>query len=161
MKIYVITSGDYSTYYIKHVFLDKGKAENFCRYHTGGFEKLRVEEYDSEDETYDAVKNGYWTISAELDISCERPGACKIVYAPRIIYGPYLSEGDESDLVACKTFDGIGYRVYLTRSFSEAEYEEREATDKFVKIMQDEFSRIMKLANDGERIDLLYPDKNR
>ena len=50
MKIYVVTSGCYSDYGIRGVFLDKEKAELYCKYHSGCYDDFRVEEYDTADE---------------------------------------------------------------------------------------------------------------
>lgn len=160
MKIYIVTSGEYDDYAIEAVFLDKRKAENYCRYHTNGMWALKIEEHDSKDETYDVVEKGFWTIEAELDIERFGRGFCKITHGPDITYGPYLSDEDKSELVAYKSPYFDSYRVFLIRSFSEAEYAEWEAGDQFDQIMQDEFGKIKKLAAAGERLDLLYPDKN-
>lgn len=44
MKVYVLTSGEYSNYRINGVTTDKEKAENLCRI----FSQWEIEEYDTE-----------------------------------------------------------------------------------------------------------------
>lgn len=56
MKIYVVTSGEYSDYCIEAVFTDKEKAKLYCAAHekyTADYP--RIEEYDTED---DAITGG-------------------------------------------------------------------------------------------------------
>jgi len=50
MKVYIITSGSYSDYTIRRVFLDKTKAEKWVSYNSQ-FEVNIIEEFDSSDET--------------------------------------------------------------------------------------------------------------
>lgn len=60
MKVYIVTSGEYSSYGIERVFLDKEKAELYARLHKTGYGEFQVEEHDtfddnivaSEDEAY-------------------------------------------------------------------------------------------------------------
>ena len=50
MKIYVVTSGEYSDYGICAVFTDKEKAKLFCALREDWFEPPRIEEYDTSDD---------------------------------------------------------------------------------------------------------------
>jgi len=52
MKVYVVTSGEYSDYRIEKVFLDKDKAELYCdlHRHEDYWGHMEVEEYDSYDD---------------------------------------------------------------------------------------------------------------
>lgn len=51
MRVYIITSGEYSDYEIEHVTLDKEKAERYCAVLNGKsrYEDYRVEEYKLDD----------------------------------------------------------------------------------------------------------------
>lgn len=51
MKIYVITSGEYSAYNIEYVTTDKKKAELFCAVHNKNntWDYYEIEEYESDD----------------------------------------------------------------------------------------------------------------
>lgn len=60
MKIYIVTSGEYSSYHIDGVFLDREKAEYYCAVHKyndcyGYSESMMVEEYDAEDDNIQAT----------------------------------------------------------------------------------------------------------
>ena len=58
MKVYIVTKGDYSSYRILKVFLDKKKAEEYAKYSSSSWEKAVVETYDTNDENFQ-IKNGY------------------------------------------------------------------------------------------------------
>ena len=59
MKIYVVTSGEYSGYGIEGVFLDKHKAEIYCAKNNVKYGDYRIEEYESDDDE----------IEGEIDIA--------------------------------------------------------------------------------------------
>jgi hypothetical protein len=50
MKVYVITSGEYSDYSIDRVFLDKEKAERYVKLSQGEYDSTRLEEYETDDD---------------------------------------------------------------------------------------------------------------
>lgn len=50
MRVYVVTDGEYPSYLIEGVFLDKDKAEYFRKFHTS--ENGVVETYDTIDDDY-------------------------------------------------------------------------------------------------------------
>lgn len=56
MKIYVITKGEYSNYYICGVAVDREKAETLARIYSDKWEKADVEEYDT--DNYNPVLEG-------------------------------------------------------------------------------------------------------
>ena len=60
MKVYIVTSGEYSDYEIQGVFLDKDIAEKFQKvYFSGRYDYGRVEEYDTGDEDCKVERVGY------------------------------------------------------------------------------------------------------
>lgn len=59
MKIYVVTTGEYSGYRIDTVFLDKHKAEIYCAKNNVKYDDYRIEEYESADNE----------IEGEIDIA--------------------------------------------------------------------------------------------
>lgn len=65
MKIYVVTTGCYSDYEIRRVFLDKNKAEEYSNWLVGS---NPVEEYDTSDDSllFENDINNKVTISANL-----------------------------------------------------------------------------------------------
>lgn len=52
MKIYVVTSGEYSDYHIDAVFLDKQKALQYCAAN-GICEDVSIEEWETHDDKID------------------------------------------------------------------------------------------------------------
>jgi hypothetical protein len=69
MKIYIVTSGQYSDYGIRCVFLSREKAQNYVRYHQSAFDpdySYRVEEYDTFDENYQIRETGFWRCDADF-----------------------------------------------------------------------------------------------
>ena len=56
MKVYVVTSGEYSDYHIDAVFLDRKKALQYCAAN-GICEDVSVEEWETADETIDCKKS--------------------------------------------------------------------------------------------------------
>jgi hypothetical protein len=58
MKIYVVTSGDYSDYHIDKVFIDEEKAKKYIECQNRYLEyndKSRLEEYDTEEKDFESV----------------------------------------------------------------------------------------------------------
>lgn len=51
MKVYVITSGEYSDYKINAVAIDPDRAELLRKLYSSGFHEARIEEYDTEADT--------------------------------------------------------------------------------------------------------------
>ena len=50
MKVYIVTSGEYSDYRIEKVFTDRESARLYALTHFGRYDYAEVEEYDTEDE---------------------------------------------------------------------------------------------------------------
>jgi len=66
MKLYIVTSGEYSGYGIDKVFLNKNKAEEFCRLNANQWSEPRVEEYENSDDDFEI---GEHSIKKYLSIS--------------------------------------------------------------------------------------------
>lgn len=56
MKVYIVTSGEYSDYGIRKVFTDKEKAELYCAMHDGGYDPYYVEEWETDDVEIETMK---------------------------------------------------------------------------------------------------------
>ena len=56
MKVYIVTEGAYSGYHIERVFLDKKKAEEYVKFHSGNlnmiFDDMQIEEYETYDDKF-------------------------------------------------------------------------------------------------------------
>lgn len=50
MKVYIVTSGDYSDYHIERVFSTREKAQEYLD-HRGNAERAKIEEYNLDEET--------------------------------------------------------------------------------------------------------------
>lgn len=63
MKVYVLTSGEYSGYHIVGVLLDEEQAKIAAATMSTRYEEVYVEEYDTDDLSF--IKPGwkYWTIT--------------------------------------------------------------------------------------------------
>lgn len=81
MKVYVVTQGSYSDYHIEQVFLEREKAELYCKIHnTSTWNPLFVEEFDTYDEHMDSEVKGleyayYFTVNKDGStgyFSCEK-----------------------------------------------------------------------------------------
>ena len=51
MTVYIVTDGEYSNYHIEEIFLDKDKAEYYCKFHTS--ENGAVQTYNTMDDYYE------------------------------------------------------------------------------------------------------------
>lgn len=56
MKVYIVTSGEYSDYGIRRVFTNKEKAELYCAMHGGGCDPYYAEEWEVDDVEIDTTK---------------------------------------------------------------------------------------------------------
>lgn len=56
MKVYIVTSGEYSDYGIEKVFTDKEQAELYCALHESDYESPIVEEWDADDVEIEDTK---------------------------------------------------------------------------------------------------------
>lgn len=56
MKVYIVTSGEYSDYGIRRVFTDKERAELYCAMHESDYDAPEVEEWDADDVEIDSSK---------------------------------------------------------------------------------------------------------
>ena len=113
MKVYVITSGEYSDYKIDAVTLDKEEAERMVNI----FSQERIEEYDTDDFPKILTNDPYWNCEYNL---ATRSMSGEIIYNESIeiyqerYYYPYDLE--ELNKVINKTnIDGsvYGFRMYI------------------------------------------------
>ena len=70
MKVYVVTQGSYSDYHIEQVFLEREKAELYCKLHdtSGWGDHPELEEYDTYDDFVEEEKKSIkYLYSFKLD----------------------------------------------------------------------------------------------
>ena len=153
MKLYVVTSGEYSDYGIDCIFLDKTKAENYVRYHQDGWGGSRIEEYDTADEGYTPVSNGFHKISGEITITKD----CKIKNLQT--HSCYLVDVAEdiaelSDYSWSSKAGEDSWCLYIIRSFPEniIEYE-GQPREKMVHILNDTAAMVADFRKQGYAIE--------
>jgi len=66
MKVYIVTSGEYSDYGINRVFTDKERAELYCAMHEGGCDPYFVEEWETDDVEISTTKPYYRRWEAKI-----------------------------------------------------------------------------------------------
>lgn len=69
MKVYIVTSGEYSDYGIDRVFTDKERAELYCAIHECDYESPQVEEWDADDVEIDTTKPYMRRWEAKISLS--------------------------------------------------------------------------------------------
>lgn len=75
MKVYVITSGEYSDYGICAVTLDKKQAELLKERYSGKWDEARIEEYDTDDYKIEAGDKGTWIYEPNCWLRCSCCGS--------------------------------------------------------------------------------------
>ena len=125
-KVYVITSGEYSSYCIEKIFLDKIKAEKYCKYHRN----FQIEEYDTSDnDIYTLFK--YVDIFYKFNIS---------KYDFHIDISIKTAYREESTCYLEPWFHTSAYYEYITINYThpinELEDEEK-IKNKYMKVFQD------------------------
>lgn len=109
MKIYIVTSGEYSDYGIDAVFTDKKQAELYCAVH----KYCRVETYTADQEKIEGEV--YYGILARDYYN--HPMGCEFFYSdkpvdPSVRTVPktgYTPAHDEYIIPVSKSYDGIKY----------------------------------------------------
>lgn len=69
MKLFVVTSGEYSDYGIDRIFLDEEKAKNYVKYHSRDFGGVRIEEWTTDDDSYQIIASGWYRCYGSIRIS--------------------------------------------------------------------------------------------
>lgn len=135
MKIYVITSGDYSDYHIDQIFLDERKAEDYVKYHQKDhWEKLRIETWRNADDLYDIGTEKYMKCEATVEVWIDYDNRNKIKFYPPEISCDYV----------IGTTEGKGFShpkdsrlIKFVKYFREGTYDLEEAKKVVQKIMYD------------------------
>ena len=136
-KVYIVTSGEYSSYCIEKVFLDKTKAEAYCKFH----DNYDIEEYDtSDDDIYTSFNyvNIYYIFNIEtynLDIQIFIKTACK----------------EENSYYLQPYFNSLAYAKYITINYTHPINQlddEEKIKNKYMKVFQDLTSEIKYFLSD-------------
>lgn len=137
-KVYVVTSGEYSGYCIEKVFLNKSKAEKYCKYHKNYY----IEEYEpADDNIYTPMS--YVKINYTFDIRTSECNIdCSIVNAYK----------EESMCYLEPLFWSLSYYEYITINYTHPiNYpvkDEEKIKNKYIKVFQDLTSEIKYFLSD-------------
>lgn len=141
MKIYIVTCGEYSDYYIDKVFTDKEKAEEYRKWCPDAND---VEEYDTED---DYVVDKYYKIVVSYTVydsrRTETPNI-RIECCHDKANG-YIHVSDyHKDFYTTKST-----RITLVRYISEANWNEEFYTERYTKAVYDLMAQTKLLLSEG------------
>ena len=140
MKIYIVTCGSYSDYYIDKVFTDKDKAEEYRKWRP---EANEIEEYDTED---DCVIDKYYKIVVDYSIynynRFEKPNIrierCNCKDDSWISVYDYRNTSYQPHI-----------RVVLRRYISETNWNEEFYTKRYTKAVYDLMAQAKQLLSEG------------
>lgn len=140
MKIYIVTRGEYSDYYIDKVFTDRDKAEEYRKWCPDANE---LEEYNTED---DCVVDKYYKIMVDYytydynrfekpnvrieRCNCKGNGWTHVYDRRNISYQPHTG-------------------VVLTRYISETNWNEEFYTKRYIKAVYDLMAQAKQLLSEG------------
>ena len=141
MKIYIVTCGQYSDYYIDKVFTDKDKAEEYRKWRP---EANELEEYDIED---DCVIDKYYKIVVDYCVydynRFEKPNV-KIERINCRCPG-YVSVYD----CHARCYSNPHTKIVLVRYISEANWNEEFYTARYTKAVYDLMAQAKQLLSEG------------
>lgn len=138
MKVYIVTSGEYSDYMIRKVFLDKDKAEKYKEWLPNSND---VEEYDTSDD--DIINESYriridlkWYPNKEEKLIARSWKDCESDLNYNIYYD-YSNYGD------------MGEELSVVRTVDLDNYSEQYWKDKFTKFIYDLRAYVNQLKSEG------------
>ena len=141
MKIYIVTCGEYSDYYIDKVFTDREKAEEYRKWSPDANE---VEEYDTEDdcvvEKYYKIHIGYVVYDNER---IEQPRVFIERCTQKLKSYVMVSDNHASRYTTKCT------SVSLCRYISEANWNEEFYTQRYTKAVYDLMAQAKQLLSEG------------
>lgn len=149
MKIYIVTSGVYSDYKIEAAFLDKGKAESYAKYHDVSYGGTRVEEYDTQDEGYEAPSSGYYHISQNYALEEDGDARPFMSYDDDPVVEMTGGSEEPRSEVSSLGEKHSAWFVFLRRSYDERIFSKEQAVEKFKKTASDLIAQLKQLRLDG------------
>lgn len=114
MKIYIVTSGDYSSYTIEAIFTTSKDANTYCRLHDEEWRKHRVEPWEADQGKHmDAIAANIQTWVCTQQISKYQPAELRN-HTFAHVYDP----GDDPQLQSA-SFGEVVYNPYAYRDTTE------------------------------------------
>lgn len=141
MKIYIVTCGEYSDYYIDKVFTDREKAEEYRKWRNNANE---LEEYDTED---DCIVEKYYKICVNYTEHDHGNKDQPTVMIERCNekYDGYVSFSD----FHATCYSDQYTRVSLVRYIPEANWNEEFYTKRYTRAIYDLMSQVKYLLSEG------------
>ena len=137
MRVYVVTSGIYSDYMIKKIFLNRDKAEEYKEWL---YDANDIEEYDTADD--DTVRKVY---IVHVTLEWYPTGKEKLNFS--------IYRDCESCSRDCQWYTNYGNNFWeevgITRIIHNDNFDEERIKDKYTKVMYDLKARILSLKADG------------
>ena len=141
MKIYVVTSGSYSDYHIEQVFLDRKKAELYCKWHYNS----EIEEFETHDDMLDGeLKSKDKYMFVRYTLTNENFQEKERIYTElRLDTYDHMKNN-----TGYNTTLGNGHQIILNRKISIAD-DENELKERYLKVCRDLMSEIKQMYVDG------------
>ena len=155
MKVYIITSGEYSDYGIDKVFLDKAKAEEYVRLNSRKYDEPTIEEYETSDETFEIGryeikkylsiqyqdKNYYGNEEFSIQLMQDNTGSCPDLNDYPYYYNSY------SFYTYSYPYHNINLHRLVNDDFTDENIED--IKDKYLKVCRDDIAKAKSLIADG------------
>lgn len=167
MKLYVVMQGEYSERHIERIFLEEGKAINFCKYHDGSY----YDEYETNDEGYQMQKNGYYRCHIKgfiTKVTGKFEAEIRYIKHELISTSEYeaISEAGKRKKVQVSfemTWWGPRHYVNITTFLRESDVSKNKIDDVLEKIGYDTCSEVAALFAEGrslKQVKEIYGDEN-
>ncbi len=142
MKIYIVTSGEYSDYDIERVFLDENKANKYAKMRAYS----KVEEYETEENEFSEII--YASISYQIENDKEDYNFTMHI--------TNTLDDDEKDM-HYTGFYGWTTRpveyLNLKRVIRNRNYDEEKLRDKYLKVCHDLYAKVKYMQTQGHTMD--------
>jgi hypothetical protein len=150
MKIYLVSSGEYSDYGIRKVFLNEENAQKYAKNHSGEYDdEYQVEEWDAVDSDESFTLQEFYYVSACYDVYEDGDIVFKLD-VDKTSSADIESELELNDTgyYEAKGWTGLysGYRkgyntLYIKRQIN-GDGNEEKLKDKYLKVCQDTYAKI-------------------
>jgi hypothetical protein len=138
MKIYIVSSGEYSDYGIDRIFLDEEKAKRYVELSQNGWNSTRLEEWEtSDDEQIDEITYIY----AHYSKGCKYRSSDSMAVEIRKTNG--LDDREKAHIKNYFWFsDYSGEKQVLIERVLKGNYEEEKLKSKYTKVCYDLMAKI-------------------
>jgi hypothetical protein len=155
MKVYIITSGEYSDYGIDKVFIDKEKAEEWIRLNQRRYDVPKIEEWNTSDESFIIGKyqiKKYITVNYESESFNGGEGFQIYLSQDNTESRPNLNEYPYNySNYSYRTWNRTSHTISLYRLVDDDFTEEdlKSVSNKYLKICRDYVTKAKSLMSEG------------